>query len=143
MSNDQYAGFEESTLDVFSFLSEYGFEHTKTTIHNPEYNIKFQNTTTLVSLTHEMGGPVWILVAHLKEDGERDSPLYHLGKLIIRLNPNRKRFIEPFYAPLMRTRRSVRKNLEAYATFLKNEGEGILRGDFSICKPEDKLVRHM
>ena len=89
-----------------------------------------------------MGGWLEILVAQLNEEGEH-SPLYHLGKLIIRVKPKRKWFIEPFYIPLLRTRNSVRKNLEAYADFLKNEGEGILRGDFSICKPEDKLVNYM
>ena len=144
MSKDAYTRFEESTLDIFSFLTDYEFELAEVHVHPPECAISYRSSMTLFLIDHEVGDGVWFSVAQLKEDGKftfldsRFDFWYDLGKLIKRISPQRRRFIEPRYIPLLRTSGSVRKNLEAYADFLKSEGESILRGDLSIFKLEDR-----
>ena len=142
MDKQLFADFINATIEVFRFLeAEHDFERSEAFVHSIECSIDYTNSTTLLSVTHEGGGQIWILVSEMTEKGERVPPFYVLGKLIKRVSPERERAIDPYYVFDRRSRENLAKNLEAYADFLRKEGRGILKGDFSLFKPEDRLGR--
>ena len=142
MDKQLFADFINATIDVFSFLeAERDFERSEAVVCSPECSIDYTNSTTLLSVTHEGGGQIWILVSKMREGGERVPPFYVLGKLIKRISPERERAIDPYYVFDRRSRENLEKNLEAYADFLREEGHGILEGDFSLFRSEDRLGR--
>ena len=142
MDQTLFSDFINATQQVFSFLeTEYGFEGGEAVVHMPECNIRYVSATTLLSITHEGGGKIWILAAKMNPHGERQPPFYQLDELIKRVSPQRERAIDPFYVFDRRTRADLAANLAAYADFLRNEGSPILRGDFSIFQPEEQLGR--
>ena len=138
MEKELFKDFIEATSEIFRDLeAEYGFEQLGVSIHPPECNVEYKNSTTLLSITHELGGLVWILVWKTDEAGKIKSPYYDLGKLVKRVYPERAEGVDPPYVFGERNKKNLKENLAAYLDFLCREGRGILRGDFSMFMLKD------
>jgi hypothetical protein len=123
--------FKELVLNSFGFLiTDFKLKVTAVELQPPEVWVTFQNATTLVTVTYEIGDCPWVGLKKLEIIKGKPISTWSssLEKVLKERAPEEDLYLEPI---LSFDDPQVATVLRAKGRQLRKYGEDILRGDFS------------
>jgi len=134
--------YDDAVREAFRFLiEEFSFERVSSTLRTPEHRIIFENETTRVVISYEMGSAPWVELGKRTAPGERGER-YDLRFLLMKRVP----YEVPDISERARHNEPVRPTVQRLASLLRDNASDILTGNFSIfprlrVRAEENLAR--
>lgn len=122
--------FEKITDKTFRGLeTKYGFKKIETTYQQRSCIVRFQNATTELVLTYEIGGIPWLAIADISNPEEKQTTLEWL---LVEQGVEKTPTPEAAFLPTKMEESKLEAVLQSKNQQLLEFGADLLKGDFTI-----------
>jgi len=108
--------------------ARYGFKKTETKFGNRSVIVRFQNTTTEITLNYEIGNTPWLEIADLHNAKNKST----LGWLLVETGVEKTPLPEQAFHPTTLNEGELESVLQTMDQQLLDHGANLLKGDFAI-----------